>query len=355
MKKSLLFAVFMMSIGPLWSQLELNWEVNFSHFEREYQPLEEFIDLTEGFGAWDYTDFDIDDDIIELTRPLIIPGFEDRPLDFMEGGASGSISLEYDNWPEDLYSVYLIAIALDEFLLSPLNDTNNVDQGHILFYEGDGVLKVEYRNVAFEEELNIGEGALASRINFQIEVNYEELCVEFHYGSAVITPQMMEYFEDNVIVGSLVGWDYEQYVNGNYEVDWMELIGTLSGNPSSPHFQQFLLTPDFYGEPVGLNSIPENGTVYRFCFEQTTSVEELMAVEHNLILYPNPANDLIRIGSDTNVEIREVIVFDQTGRLVMRTLDSGYMDVSSLHPGLYFVGARYAGAEHFQYGKLVKE
>ena len=355
MKKSILFAVLMMSSALLWSQLEINLEINFSHFQREYQPLEEYVNLTEDNEYWYSSGAEEDEIIFDIATPLQMPGFEDWPLVEIEVGAHPSLFIESEYFSDDPYSVFLEAVGVDAFILSPLNDSSNSDRGNILFFEGDGVLKKEFQNFAFERELNLGGGNLVSRANLQIELDYENLCVEFHYGPSTISSDLEGYFENNVIIGSVFGWFYEEVIGAEWIEDWLYLVGLVSGDPSNPEFNLIYEDPDFDEELEYLNSYPEEGTVYRFCYMETTSVDELLSVEHSLTFYPNPASDFIQIKNETEAEIRELIIFDQTGRVVMRTRDSGNIDVSSLPSGMYFVGARYAGAEHFQYGKLVKE
>ena len=190
----------------MWSQLEINLEINFNaQFGQEYVPLEEFTNLTEGLGAWDYSNmYEYED--YELSTPLIFPGFEDRPMNNADFGAGGGFTIEYYNQPEDPYEIYFYGLALDYFVLSPLNDEENTDQGHILLHESNGLIIFELRNVALEDELDIDNGELVSRINLQIEIHFEDLCVQFNYGPSIISPTMEEYFEEYMPVGVVFGW-----------------------------------------------------------------------------------------------------------------------------------------------------
>jgi hypothetical protein len=360
MKKTLLLAAIMLTSSIMWAQLELNLEINFSHFQRDYQPLEEYTMLTEGLEAWDYQDFFGDNEFFELSSPFVMPGFEDRPLNYIELGAYGGIILEYENWPTDLYTLGLEAVVLDYGLLSPLNDPNNSDQGHILFYEGVNGLKVEFQNVAFENELDIGDGSLTSRINFQIAVDYEENCVEFHFGSSAISPELQqEFFDEYLVTGVGFDWYYEEDNSAQTIEDWLVIFGLAGGDPANPNFQQLLEDPDSEEEDIeNLNGIPEEGTVYRFCFMETTSVDEIapeQSVREDLQFYPNPGSGSVLVEGISEAIPREIIALDKSGKVVFQTRDSREIDISHLPAGTYLVGARYEESGPFQYGKLVKQ
>ncbi len=51
----LIFPLLFLFFGcPLFAQLEINLDIVFeASFDQEYVPLEDYINLTEGLGAWD--------------------------------------------------------------------------------------------------------------------------------------------------------------------------------------------------------------------------------------------------------------------------------------------------------------
>ncbi|TVR86803.1 MAG: T9SS C-terminal target domain-containing protein [Saprospirales bacterium] len=360
MKKTLLLTAIMFTSSIMWSQLDLNLEINFSHLQRDYQPLEEYTNLTEGLEAWGHQDFFGDNEFFELSSPYVMPGFESRPLNYIELGAYGGIILEYENWPTDLYSLGLEAVVLDYGLISPLNDPGNSDQGAILFYEGVNGLKVEFQNVAFESELDIGDGSLISRINFQIAVDYAQNCVEFHFGPSTISPELQqEYFDDYLITGVGFDWYYEEDNSAQTIEDWLIIFGIVGGDPANPNFQQLIEGPDSDEEDIEhLDGIPEDGTVYRFCFMQTTSVDEIVpgiSGKEPLDFFPNPASGTVRIGTDIEATPREIIAIGKSGKVILQARESREIDVSNLPAGTYIIGARYDENGPFQYGKLVKQ
>lgn len=354
--KTILLFCFMFCSVSMWSQLEINLEINFNaQFGQEYVPLEEFTKLTEGIGAWD--DYY---EVLELITPLVMPGFEDRPMNYIEVGSFGDLWIDYDNWPEDPYDLSFIAVAVEHYFLSPLNDENNTDQGHILFYQGDGVVIIEYQNVAFEEEMYSGDGSLVSRANLQIELHLDDLCVQFNYGPSNIGPVMEEYFSEYMIAGTGFGWYYEEFIDNNWEEDFLTLFGIVSGDPNNPQFHQFWIEEEFDDEDVEfLHSYPEEGTVYRFCYTETTSTRELLTDIDDWSLYPNPATDQITIvfsevGATATNDYR-IQLMDVYGKIVLEK-EIGHnqsISIESLPAGLYFASLKGGNSNRIQ--KVVKK
>jgi len=205
-------------------------------------------------------------------------------------------------------------------------------------------------------ELYLGDGSLTSRANIIMKFDYETRCLEYHCGPSVISPQLQEEFQDSWIVGTLFGWFYEEFDGANIVDDWLYLVGILSGDPSNPEFEQILEDPDFDEEPTFLNSFPEEGTVYQFCYDQTTSVNETIAENMDkLTLYPNPATGIVQIKTGADSRIEQVLVYDQMGRVVSTHKGTHKVDVSHLPSGLYVIGVQYDGEGGFRYGKLVVE
>nr|MBS0037403.1 T9SS type A sorting domain-containing protein [Saprospiraceae bacterium] len=357
--KTIFISLCMLSSTLLCAQLEINFDVNFTaQYGQEYQPLDTFVDLTEGLEAWDYNDL-YEYEFYELSNPLIFPGFGDRPMKYADLGAWGDVLMEYYNWPDDPYDLFLIAMAMDYPVLSPLNDENNEDQGQILLQESDGKFSYELRNVALEEELEIGNGELVSRINLLIEIYYDELCVQINYGSSVISSAMEEEFMEYMPVGVVFGWFYEENIGGNWDEDYLELVSFLSGEPSNPQFHQIWIDEDFDEDVEFLNGFPEEGTVYRFCFEQTTSVNELAAEDASWSLYPNPVSSELTLilpefqqsaAADYLLQLMDV----QGKVLLEKRIGSNQpINIESLPPGLYF--ARVSGDAFSGVKKVVKK
>ena len=57
--------------------------------------------------------------------------------------------------------------------------------------------------------------------------------------------------------------------------------------------------------------------------------------DDNLVLYPNPASDVVRIVNDT--VYREIVLYDLAGRTVKRAYNCKELDVSDLRDGVYML------------------
>ncbi len=358
MKTFLLFAATMVLSTTLWAQLELNYEIEFTHFQQDYIPLEEYTNLTEGLGAWDF--YDLYDQFLILNNPVVMPGFEDRPLNFLHFDGFAGFELVYSN-PGDPYELFLISAAIDDYAISPLADDNNTDQGHILFLETDEGFVFEFQNVGLEEEMYQGDGNLVSRVNFQVEYHYNDRCVQFNYGHSEIGAEYQAYIDEwGMLIGTSFGWYSWESIDG--ESDLLGLFGLVYGDPSNPSFETVLIDGESdYEDENPLLGIPAEGTVYRFCFDQTTSTEEIVELSTDLTLYPNPATDMVyfslpeedasRMG-DLNVQ-----VIDLSGNVVIESEFGpdlhGGLNVEMLPTGMYFV--RLTGENLSQTVKMVKK
>lgn len=64
----------------------------------------------------------------------------------------------------------------------------------------------------------------------------------------------------------------------------------------------------------------------------TVGTEELSQVEENLLVYPNPANSTVFIGSN---DIKQIEIYNITGELVTAEFNTNRIEVSNLPNGLY--------------------
>jgi hypothetical protein len=70
------------------------------------------------------------------------------------------------------------------------------------------------------------------------------------------------------------------------------------------------------------------------CNYRTISVGtgELTAVEDDFLLYPNPANSEVFVGS---TDVKQIEIYNMTGALVAGEFNTNRMEVSNLPNGLY--------------------
>jgi len=340
--KNLLILLFLISYLPLYSQLEINLDIVFeASIGQGYVPLENYTKLTEGLGAWD--DFFYEE--IELSYPIIIPGFEDRPMNLLEIDAYSLSYFLYENWSDDTYSLDLFMAPIDEIaILSPLNDSNNDDQGDILFYESEELIIIEYRNIAFAEEFGLEDGNLVSRANFQIEIDKVGLCFQFKYGPSTLSQGMQDFFSQGMLVGLGFGWFFEDYDGVILIEDYEDLFGLISGDPNEPDFNLVLqsMGNPFEGIIPILESYPEEGTVYQFCFDDLSSTEVFHKNKNSWQIYPNPVSDYLHVSFPESYESGgnnyQIQLMDVYGKLVLEQsiADNQNISVKTLPSGIYF-------------------
>jgi type IX secretion system substrate protein len=89
----------------------------------------------------------------------------------------------------------------------------------------------------------------------------------------------------------------------------------------------------------------------------TTGINNPAAAQvHEIIVYPNPAHDVIHINSTSNFTATAFLLFDASGRKVMekKFSKSGSFSVSQLGAGIYFYKIKDAKGNEV-WGKVVKE
>jgi hypothetical protein len=62
-------------------------------------------------------------------------------------------------------------------------------------------------------------------------------------------------------------------------------------------------------------------------------------------LYPNPASGIVTLGGPSTNEVESIVLFDATGREVMRAGQSVQLDVSAFAPGVHIVRVRLLSGE----------
>lgn len=70
------------------------------------------------------------------------------------------------------------------------------------------------------------------------------------------------------------------------------------------------------------------------CDSTLTSIPPIQN-DYSIIIYPNPATNVLHI--ESNVEIEEVRIIDGCGQEVMIIRNSSVLDLDKLHPGIYFI------------------
>jgi hypothetical protein len=127
-----------------------------------------------------------------------------------------------------------------------------------------------------------------------------------------------------------------EYPSGTYAY-----FCTVDANWNSAY--PYVVGPTFYGVKTAtkVTSITETVTTYTVA-PSTTGVANT-AAEPSLVIFPNPATDLVAIqSSDIVTENMDIELYDITGKLVMKTVlyqgsTMAYFDTQTLYAGEYIV------------------
>lgn len=139
--------------------------------------------------------------------------------------------------------------------------------------------------------------------------------------------------------------------NINWKFENIQLPATVANPTASKGYIQFKIKPK-PGYAVG-DIIPNTASIY-FDFNPAiitntfhTEFEAQLAVNEfengNFMFYPNPTSDFVTISlKDTSNAIASIAVYDVIGKLILtvkprESIATETLDLSSVHPGIYFV------------------
>ncbi len=336
------FIVFFFTLSSSSSLIsQINFEFSFEKYEEEYKHLSEGDTL---FGLNDEVwNNDSELQSIQLNPGISIPSFEGivfTHLNITPYGVSYMAHFDEETMVETIF--FIVPLWLE--YISPLNHGLNSDQGYVIYKEEDGVIKVEYRNVASEEELFIGDGELNSRFNYQFEYRISDSRVRYLIGKSSITPDMKYFIRDNSAF-SLIGieqWLLEDESQGLWEnIDFEFLY--LYGDGDDP----MLLRPQSIDHHINFSlvSVPPEGTVYEFNISPSSFTSEIDPSEFNWKVWPNPANDFVNLSIESlpdGFTEMDLELYNSKGKLLKsKTIQDSYtLDVKSYTPGVYFITLR---------------
>jgi hypothetical protein len=165
------------------------------------------------------------------------------------------------------------------------------------------------------------------------------------------------YLSDNTSLENIIGLSGLMKINGDIRITFNTSIYSLEGldNISSTsidsiyiHNNQslsncavqsicdYLLSPngtvDIHSNETGCDSQEE---ILEAC--ETINISEII-LSNDFILYPNPSNQKITLVNNTNSELQELIIYDNTGRMIFsKSNNLQSIDVSKLPQGLYII------------------
>ena len=117
---------------------------------------------------------------------------------------------------------------------------------------------------------------------------------------------------------------------------WVEGIGS---NRGFMHVGMWEAAHDSDGQVFHLLCYHiDNSVIYINPEYNTCDIDEVIEnTIDNVSIYPNPANEIVKVLNDNNLNITSVEIIDLTGRTVMTTGKTDDIDISGLSEGQYFV------------------
>ena len=178
-----------------------------------------------------------------------------------------------------------------------------------------------------------GDTALINALPI-ITWNHFELHVDMHHDSAWLTMNG----------DTLARWPWSLYdvsgLAGNNAFAGIELRGmNTAGNNAQFLLDAFSMTyTDFHDcNENCIHDLNQDGV----CDEYETLPTQLVEItEENYLIYPNPTKGMIYISRNQTPLPSELTVRDLTGRILMRSIHAGYLDLSGFAAGAYFIDAQ---------------
>lgn len=309
MKRTIIVA-FIATVTSLCANAQMPYDVSVSM--ESYVPLDSAHKLS-GTSVWDEETYHID-----------------IPFAFKLNGKS--ISRIFLQGSEMVYSdtagiVDGFAIVAADLIDRGILDSALLSQSPLSYkLEGqvnDRVLKVELANVGFADELWLE--TIDDYMNIQVWFYEKDDVIELRYGKSSVVG-FASYFPLGFFTGFVKNIDQSQST--------FDILYILSGDPAAPTVDSFIQD----GFSMGLNAIPDSGTVYRFTPKKITGINQT-AVTESMKLYPTICKDEIFIESLNKINTNYTLI-----SLCGRLFDTGQVNpgkniinVSNLLPGSYFI------------------
>jgi Secretion system C-terminal sorting domain len=234
-------------------------------------------------------------------------------------------------------SIHLLLPVLED--ICDVGLSNEVS-GSPISYKVDGepgqqIFKLEWSNAGFYGEY-AESNTNFNTFSFQLWLYESSNVIEYRFGPSAIKGGNYYQF------GGPMSGICEDFANGKKNA-WQNLWYT-SGEPTNPAI--LMLDPNNFEETVPLNSLPSEGTVYRFG-PLFVGQEELTTTSFKI--FPTVAQENIWVQTPEH-QTQTIRVMDISGKIidqisVQSTLQK--IDVSNWPAGIYFVQVDHLGIQRF--------
>ena len=206
---------------------------------------------------------------------------------------------------------------------------------------GNRVLKVEWKNVGFYDELD-DFGTTNDFTNFQLWLYEGSNTIEMHYGpNSILDPDTAFTGEDGSSISLIPTFNIDTETFGSQSA--LELTG-------APNAPTMVTTSTF--DQTFLNNVIPNGTVYRFT-STALSIDDLTNQNPEIKLFPNPVHNTFNISTKKGIAAKSITIISSNGRVIknIEPLKTD-IDISFLAKGIYFIKVKTEFGSTIQ--KLIK-
>lgn len=295
---------------------------SFESITGTYSDLSNPVSLNNGL-TWDDPTF-----LIPIGFDWTYFGNQYDTIFISNAGYGATFSMEHTG--PDLFPV-LIAFGAD--LVDRASDTINFDgeQGSLspVSYQLEGppanqVLKIEWKNAGFYPEL-ADDNIASDSINLQLWLFQANNNIEIHFGPVSVANPSLNYEGET-----------GAYILLSPHVD----LNTYTPDPNSISLSGGPVTPDttISSDVSYLGGTVPEGTIYRFIYETSSSINEAGVNEPAVILFPNPAQNTLSVFMDAKeLAAADYSIVNALGETVKTTAALKSIDVSGLADGVYFL------------------
>jgi hypothetical protein len=267
----------------------------------------------EGENHWDEGTY-----AVQLQNPFKFPDI-DSPYSLAIVGTNGEVYFVGEN--------ATIPIRVVSPLYTDLIDKRiygGAGNSEIVFSQEGDITKIEWVDASSYCSL-IG-GSHDEGITFALWLYHSSGHFEFRYGPNEYSAST-EFciINDDDFPSEISFFDIDantfQFINGFY----------VSGDPYDPEFTE-VGSGGIFNESI--TALPREGLVYRFVWEESTSVRDITF--QGIDIAPNPFNNYIQILNNLDNQVK---VFDINGNCVYagRNIGQEPIDLNTLVPGMYFM------------------
>lgn len=195
--------------------------------------------------------------------------------------------------------------------------------------EPNRIVKIEWKNAGFYNEVADTSFTIQSFVNFQAWFYESTNDIEYRFGPSFIA---------SPLVHDVGGVSCALADDLNLGTGFIKFFWALQGDPANPSVNEGVDIDINAQDPPFLNSDPSDGTVYRFS-SLVTSTDEIVKDLKGVKIFPSLANEVLYLENTLAKNLQYRIV-NQSGFLMSEGNTSSSqeeIDISSLSAGNYFM------------------